>query len=205
MKKIKHPLIIIVGPSGSGKDTLLNLIKEDSEFSFPPSLTTRNKREGEKQGIYNFITKQEFEELIKNDAFIEYDFHFDNYFGTSKKLVLDSLKDNITIKQIDINGVKKIIENSELKYNTNEKTITLNSEVIVNIYFVGILMESVEKTKQAIIARGNNKDETQKRIGRMQEEYTFVKSNSDFIVINPWNNPEKAAVELKNLIKKLGQ
>ena len=64
-------------------------------------------------------------------------------------------------------------------------------------------MESVEHTKKAILARGDDSEATQKRIDRMQEEYSFVESHSDFIITNPWEYPEKAAAELKNLIKKL--
>ena len=130
MEKIKHQLIIIIGPSGSGKDTILNLIKYDTDFCFPPTLTTRQIREGEKSGIYNFISKQEFEELINNNAFIEYDSHFGDYYGTSKKLVLDALKHKIAVKQSDINGFKKIIENPELKYDHKEKTIWMKKENI---------------------------------------------------------------------------
>ena len=76
-----------------------------------PSYTDREPREGEVNGeIYNFITTEEFEELIKNNDLYEYDIHHDHYYGTSKKLLNDRLNSGkIIVKDIDVNGTENLV------------------------------------------------------------------------------------------------
>ncbi|MEG1244660.1 MAG: guanylate kinase, partial [Oscillospiraceae bacterium] len=86
MMNSKGVLLILSGPSGSGKDTVLSeLLKQDSDIVVSLSLTTRKPRKGEVNGQhYIFVSVQEFEENIKNGKMIEYVKYGENYYGTPK-------------------------------------------------------------------------------------------------------------------------
>jgi len=87
--KLYKPLVV-VGPSGAGKGTLIDGIKEkySGNFGFSVSYTTRKPREGEVHGKhYFFVTKEEFEVMIANKEFIEYCEVHTNYYGTAKSQI----------------------------------------------------------------------------------------------------------------------
>ncbi len=81
--------LVIVGPSGAGKGTLLSEITSKyDKFSFSVSHTTRKPREGEVNGFqYNFVSMERFQEMIKNDEFIEYCEVHSNMYGTTKSQI----------------------------------------------------------------------------------------------------------------------
>lgn len=109
----KGLVFIVSGPSGSGKDTLLcELFKKRPEIKFSISSTTRNMREGEKQGEkYNFISREKFEEMIKNEMLLEHNEYVGNYYGTPKAPVINATEngDDIII-EVDVNGAAQIRE-----------------------------------------------------------------------------------------------
>ena len=83
-------LVILSGVAGAGKDTIKReIIKRMENVKSIPSLTTRPPREGDVPGkTYIFLSKDEFEEKIKNDEIYEYDIHHNHYYGTSKKIFM---------------------------------------------------------------------------------------------------------------------
>ena len=90
MKKQKGLLIVISGPSGAGKGTVINkLLEKDNKTRWlSVSATSRNPREGEKEGInYYYLTKEDFENKINNDYFLEYTNYAGNYYGTPKAFI----------------------------------------------------------------------------------------------------------------------
>lgn len=105
-------LFLIVGPSGSGKGTVIKeLSKKYSGFVYPVSYTTRVPRVGEKDAVvYNFVTRKKFEEMIAEGDFLEYAIvHSNNYYGTSKKNILQALERGaVIIREVDIQGFKSI-------------------------------------------------------------------------------------------------
>lgn len=105
-------LIVVSGPSGCGKSTVDNLlIKNRKNIAMSISDTTRSPREGEINGIdYNFISKEEFENNIKENKYLEYaKVHSDKYYGTPTAFVNKMLKKGIdVILEIDIEGAQKI-------------------------------------------------------------------------------------------------
>ena len=109
----KGRLFIVSGPSGSGKDTILiELFKKFPNLHFSISSITRPMRKGEKQGDkYNFISKEEFLNMIDNDLLLEYNSFVGNYYGTPKAPVLDAIQkgDDIVI-EVDVNVAKQIRE-----------------------------------------------------------------------------------------------
>ena len=107
----KGGIFIISGPSGSGKDTLLKeLFKKRPEIKFSISSVTREMREGEREGEkYNFISRSEFENLIKNDLMLEYNVYVGNYYGTPKQPVVDAAQNGEDIIiEVDVNGAQQI-------------------------------------------------------------------------------------------------
>ncbi len=109
----KGQLIIFSGPSGSGKDTLLKeLFARHPEIKLSISSITRDMRVGEVEGEkYHFISREEFEERLKNDEFLEHNVYVNNYYGTPKQPVLDAIENGEDIiLEIDVNGAAKVRE-----------------------------------------------------------------------------------------------
>ena len=112
MKK-KVLLVVVSGPSGAGKGTICkNFMELNKEMLLSISSTTRNPRENEIDGVnYNFITKQDFEDLIGTDSLLEYVHVFGNYYGTPKKWVLECIeKGKDVLLEIEIVGAMKVKE-----------------------------------------------------------------------------------------------
>ena len=105
-------LYLILGPSGSGKGTVLTALRERyPDFVLPLSCTTREKWPHEKDGeIYHFISKKEFKQQIEMGEFLEWAVvHQDNYYGTLKKPIMDALEAGKTvIREVDVQGVRSI-------------------------------------------------------------------------------------------------
>ena len=107
----KGSLIVLSGPSGSGKDSICERLKEyNDNFWVSVSYTTRKPRKGEEDGInYYFKTKDEFEKLIEEDEFLEYAEYNNDYYGTPKSKINDYLNKGIdVILVIEVQGALKI-------------------------------------------------------------------------------------------------
>ena len=108
-------LFVISAPSGTGKTSLINATLEDEnakKTKLGISCTTREKRAEEKDHVsYFFISKEEFEDKINNDDFLEYAEVFGNFYGTPREWVLNSLsnKENV-ILELDIQGALQVKE-----------------------------------------------------------------------------------------------
>ena len=107
-------LVVISGPSGVGKDSVINRILQlDSSISLSVSCTTRCLRENEKDRCdYFFVTREEFEKKIDNSEFLEYAEYCGNYYGTPKQPIEKCLAAGKSIiLKIDVQGAKKIKSN----------------------------------------------------------------------------------------------
>ena len=91
----KGNLIVISGPSGAGKDSIVEgLLKQNKNVSLSVSATTRLPRGEEKDGVnYFFLTREQFEEKIKENEFLEYAEYNGNYYGTPKSGIIEKLND----------------------------------------------------------------------------------------------------------------
>jgi len=111
MSSDRGTLIILSGPSGSGKDTVLSeLLQRNEKIQLSVSATTRNPRRGEIDGVhYFFISKEDFEKKIENNEMLEYAVYGDNYYGTPKGPVDSWLNAGKTvILKIEVQGAEKI-------------------------------------------------------------------------------------------------
>ena len=109
----KGNLIVVSGFSGAGKGTVMNrLISEKEGYALSVSATTRGMRPGETDGVsYFFKTREEFENMIKEDAFVEYACYVGNYYGTPKAFVEEKISEGKDVLlEIEIQGALKIKE-----------------------------------------------------------------------------------------------
>ena len=105
----KGTLLVISGPSGVGKGTIIAEILKSRKAALSVSCTTRAPREGEIDGkSYFFLTKERFIKLIEENGFLEYSLHFDNYYGTPRKFVEEKLKEGDVILEIDVDGALNV-------------------------------------------------------------------------------------------------
>lgn len=106
MNSTKGKLVVISGPSGVGKGTIVSrLLQQNPRFALSVSCTTRSPREGEINGVnYFFVTEEKFSEMVKEGGFLEYSRHFGNYYGTPKFFVEEKLKTNDVILEIEVDG-----------------------------------------------------------------------------------------------------
>ncbi len=109
--KTTGKIVFISGPSGVGKGTLINALRErHPDWVFPPSCTTRQPRKGEIEGeTYFFISREKFQEKIEAGDFLEYaEVHHGNLYGTLKNELLNPAKNGRTvIREFDVQGFEQ--------------------------------------------------------------------------------------------------
>lgn len=166
-------LLVVSGPSGVGKSTILNnFLNTNKNVTFAVSATTRQPREGEKHGVdYYFLTKQEFEEKIKNNEFLEYNQHFNNYYGTLNSEIERNFKEgkNVVL-DIDTQGLIDIRKTSKFKVRS-----------------IFIAPPSIQELRNRLTKRGEKDPEM--RVSSAEKEISRS-GNYDVVVIN--NDLEKA-------------
>ena len=167
-------LILLSGVSGAGKDTIKKeLIKRMENVESLPSYTDRSPREGEVPGtVYNFVTTEEFEEMIKRNEFYEYNIHHEHYYGTSRKLMNEKIASGkIIVKDMDVNGTENLIE--LLKNDT--KVITIFLRVPKAILKKRLENRTTNPDLKEITLRLNRFDYEESKIGM----YDYVLKNND--------------------------
>lgn len=162
-------LIIISGPSGVGKDSVINRIQSiDSKISLAISVTTRKIRLGEKDGVnYHFLSRENFEKKIENSEFLEYSEYCGNYYGILKKPIEKAIKSGRKIiLKIDIQGAEKI------------------RRIYNECFSIFILPPSIEALKERIISR--NLDSEYDLNLRLKRAMIEIRNscNYDFVVEN---------------------
>lgn len=176
--------IVVSGPSGVGKGTICNRLMNELNAWYSVSYTSRAPREGEVDGVnYFFISKEEFEELIKKGEFLEYNLYNDNYYGTSKRMVLEKMDEGINVfSEIDVNGahnIKKIFPDALLIY---------------------IAPPSIDELRRRLIGRGTESAEVIERRLKIAEEELKDTKFYDYVVIN--DDLEEATKQVKDIILK---
>ena len=178
-------LLVISGPSGCGKSSLLNeILKYDDSIYFSISTTTREIRDGEKEGIdYYYVSKQEFKNDIKEDNFLEWANVHDNYYGTNLKPINIALKaGKLVIFDIDVQG-HEIIK-SKFPNLLTSLFITTPSQI--------------ELEKRLINRNTDSHDTIQRRLANAKDEMKRVYEYEYFLVNDDF---EKTLQELKSIIK----
>lgn len=177
--KKRGQLYVISGPSGCGKDTIVNsLLKKNKNLWLSISCTSRAPRGNEKDGIeYFFLSEEEFEKEIENDGFLEYAKYAGNYYGTPKKSIEEHLNNGEdVILVIEIQGALKI------------------KNLLPETLFIFILPPSMKELKRRLEGRGTeDKEKIDKRFLRAYEEINEV-GKYNYVVVND---------EVKNAVEKV--
>lgn len=177
-------LFVISGPSGAGKGTICNAFMEQAENTWlSVSATTRLPRKGEVDGqSYFFLEREEFEDMLKRDEFLEHAEVYGNLYGTPKAHVEKKLAQGMdVILEIDIQGALKVQENTK--------------EGI----FIFILPPSMEELKNRIIKRGSETEESlNRRFASAFKEINYI-SKYNYVVIN--NTVEEAVSNVKAIVQ----
>lgn len=174
-------IIIITAPSGSGKTTLVKrLLAATPHLAFSISACTRNPRPGEVNGKdYHFFSEDEFKNLIKQDAFVEWEMVYTGkYYGTLKSEIANIWSQgNTPVVDIDVKGALAIKE----KYGADALSIFIQAP-------------SMEALKQRLESRGTETPQTlQERLDKAAYELTFA-NRFDTIIVN--DNLDVASTEL---------
>lgn len=180
-------IVVIVAPSGTGKSTLIAKLKEDfPQMVESVSHTTRSPRKGEEDGVHYFFTEREFfKGLIEEGAFIEWAEVHNNFYGTSKKFIDNTLKEGLSlIFDLDVQGA-----DSFKRYFGN----------MANVIFIS--PPSIETLEQRLKARATDLEEVIKvRLENAKREI-LRKDDFDYCLIN--DNFENAYRELKKIVEEI--
>ena len=180
-------LVILSGVAGAGKDTIKNkLIERNSNFTTLPSYTSRSPRATDIPNVtYNFVSKEEFEKMIKNNELYEYSLHHNNYYGTPKKLLQEKIKEGkVIIKDIDVNGTEDLLK------------VLKNDVKIVTIF--------LKVSKEILLERLKNREdhlpqeEIEMRLNRFEYEESKI-GLYDYVIEN--KDLEETVEEIEEIIK----
>lgn len=183
-RKEKGDLIVISGPSGSGKGSIIKeLLKNNSNLYLSVSMTSRPMRNYETNGIeYHFVAKEEFEQKIKDDELLEYTLYNDNYYGTPKSEITDNIKKG-----------KNVILEIEIEGALNVK------KLVPEAIFIFILPPSMKELLKRLKGRGT--EDNDKIIRRFKTAYREINeiSKYNYVVVN--DTLEEASANIEAIIK----
>lgn len=183
MNNTKGIIVVISGPSGSGKGTIVNELIKNEQYALSISATTRKPRIGEKEGIhYFFMSKEEFLEMINKEELVEWAEFCDNYYGTPKSYIEDKInKGKDVILEIEVQGALQV------------------KKIYPEAILIFIIPPSLTELKNRLLKRGTETSEIiEKRLMRAVEELDFVKEY-DYLLVN--DSIDNVVKEINMIIK----
>ena len=181
----KGKLFVISGASGVGKSTVLKLVMEGrDDLKFSVSATTRPPRPGEVDGVhYYFVTRERFEEMIRQDAFLEYDAHADNYYGTPRAQAEEKMEQGLLLLDIEPMGAKQV------------------KQAAPDAVLIFIMPTSRQELERRLRSRGDTSEEQmQLRLDRAAWEMD-QRAWYDYVVVN--DDARRCADEILTIIANL--
>lgn len=170
-------VIVISGPGGVGKGTVVaELVSNDANLALSQSWTTRDQRPGEADDAYNFVSEAEFKAAIDAGGFLEWDHHFDNYYGSP----VPAPTDGDLVLEIDVNGAQILHDGP------------------VDALYVFIDTPSVDEQRARMIGRGDPLEKVEERMVAGQAERDLAESLPYLYVIN--DDIGRCAREIAGLI-----
>lgn len=183
MRTEKGKLIVLSGPSGAGKNTVISKVmslREDLDYSV--SATTRDPREGETDGVsYYFLSRKSFEKMVDGNKFLEHAEYSGNLYGTPKAPVLEKLSTGKSvIMDIEVQGAAQV------------------KKRMPEAIMVFLVPPSFKDLEERLRIRGKDSEEAiRSRLEIARSEFSLAKAY-DYIVIN--GDPDRAAAELSSII-----
>lgn len=181
-------LVIMAGPSGVGKATVEAELfkKKELKLRLSCSATTRKPRDGEVDGIhYHFLSMDEFDKLISEDEFVEWNEHFGNKYGTLKREIHKiQSNDEIPFLEIEVDGAKIIMD----KFPQDE---------LITIFLAAPSKDELENRIRN--RNSESEDQIKNRLSRLEYEYSF-KKYFQHVVIN--DTVENAVEEISKIMKR---
>lgn len=178
-KQKKGTLIVLSGPSGVGKSTVIaQLLSNREDLYFSISFTTRQPRVGEADGVnYHFVDRAEFERMIAAQELLEYAEYVNNYYGTSMKVIQEKLDSGIDVLlDIEVQGAAKVKANCP------------------DAVLIFIIPPSFEELSRRLHGRNTDSEEViSGRLQKAKEEYKEI-PNYDYLVLN--DRVDNAAAEI---------
>lgn len=178
----KVPFFVISGPSGSGKTSICRKIAKEYNWYYSVSHTTRAQKDSEINGRdYFFVTENDFLKLKDQGEFLEWALVYDNYYGTSKKIIEDKLlAGQGVILDVDTQGAANI------------------KKIIPQAILVFIKTVDVKELKKRLVVRDrDSSQEIDKRIEWAEHEINHI-GQYKYVVVN--DDLERAVTEIKNII-----
>jgi len=183
LKDERGILFILSGPSGVGKGTVRkNLFEKDHDLLYSISVTTRQPRAGEVDGVdYFFKSKEEVEQMIENNELIEYAEYVGNYYGTPRNYVNQSLqKGKDVFLEIEVQGAMQVKEN------------------FPEGVFIFLIPPSLEELKNRIVNRGTETEELVKnRLLEAKKEIDMMEAY-DYVIVN--DDVDEAVKKIQSIV-----
>lgn len=190
MMNKKGNLVVISAPSGCGKGTIIKGLferdkSEDNLFVLSVSMTTRPPRGEEKDGVdYFFVNRERFEELIKEDQFIEYAQFNGNYYGTPKPFIEKCIAEGKTVfLEIEVQGAEKV------------------REIFPDSVSIFIIPPSLEELEKRLRGRKTDSPEVIENRLKIAPVEIARQNEFDYRVVN--DDAQRAINEIYNIIKNL--
>ena len=161
-------LIIISGPSGSGKGTVVKKLSPENNFALSVSMTTRKPRPGEVDGLdYFFCTPEKFKQIRENNGFLEHAQFCGNFYGTPRFYVEEQIaKNKFVVLEIDVNGALQVKEKFD------------------NCILIFLIPPTIDELYNRLVNRKTETIETiEDRMSRAREEIKLI-NKYDYIIIN---------------------
>ena len=178
----KGKMFVISGASGVGKSTVLKQVMDGrDDLKFSVSATTRAPRPGEVDGVhYYFVTRERFEEMIRENAFLEYDAHAGNYYGTPRAQAEEKRANGPVLLDIEPAGAKQVRES------------------VPDAELVFIMPPSMEELERRLRGRGDTPEDQiklrmERAVWEMEQRFWY-----DHVVVN--DDPERCANEILTII-----
>ena len=160
--------IVLSGPSGSGKGTIVKELIKDEQFLLSISATTRSPRQGEEEGVHSFFkTREEFEGMIAQNELLEYAEFCGNYYGTPKAFIENSVKNGKdVILEIEVEGAMQI------------------KKIYPDAVFIFVVPPSLTELENRLVGRNTEAREViEQRLARAKEELALY-TQYDYVVVN---------------------
>jgi guanylate kinase len=186
----KGTLIILIGPMGSGKSTLMkHVIANHPEIKVPYSYTTRPRRSDHvENNHYRFISVEEFKQKIDEGAFLEWAEFSGNYYGTLKADIVEAIKNGeVLLKEMEVQGARQVRE-------------LLAADELVTVFVDAGGWDELQR--RAANREAMDPEHLEMRRIRFEDEMTF-KPEADVVIDNSGHDSEPAKQQFSSLIESL--